>query len=104
MKDLITIKCAVCGEEYLMSEIFIPEPFFGKQTEIIKDSSGHINYYLGTEPDMDEDYVCDNCGSHLKVHANITFDVTAVSDEFEEEYVTKINKPKKIMLSEDPIF
>ena len=104
MKDVPIIVCPICGEEMLMSEVFIPQAFFGKQNEIIKDSAGHIDYYSGSDPDLDEDYICDNCGAHLKIHANVSFDVTSVSDDFEEEYVTEINKPKKITLKEEPIF
>ncbi len=104
MKDVPVIVCPICGEELLMSEVFIPQAFFGKQKEIIKDSAGHIDYYIGSDPDLDEEYICDNCGAHLKIHANVSFDVTSVSDDFEEEYVTEINKPKKITLKEESIF
>ena len=104
MKDVPIIVCPICGEELLMSEVYVPQAFFGKQKEIIKDSAGHIDYYIGSDPDLDEEYICDNCGAHLKIHANVSFDVTSVSDDFEEEYVTEINKPKKITLKEESIF
>lgn len=104
MKDITVITCPTCGEEYLPGEIFIPEVFFGRQTEIVKSPAGKIEFYLGSDPNFDEEYICDNCGSKLKIHANLTFNVEAVPDAFEEEYVTEINKPKKITLKEEPIF
>ena len=100
MKDVPIVTCPVCGQEYMMSEIFVPQAFFGKQRQIIKDSAGKIEYYLGSDPDVTEEYICDNCGSKLKITANVSFTVDVVSEDFEEEYITEINKPKKIFMEE----
>ena len=105
IKDLPIIKCPVCGQEYLPSELFLPEAVFGKQYDITKSDSGEIKFYLGDDPELDEEYICDGCGSKLKVHMNMTFNVEANKEEnYSEEYITKINKPKKIKLEENDLF
>lgn len=105
MKDLVTIKCPVCGQNYLPSEVFIPESFFGKQKDITRNASGEIEFYLGDDPDYNEEFVCESCLSKLKIHANLTFNVEVDSGEdFDEEYITKINKPKKLKLDETELF
>lgn len=105
MKDIITITCPVCGQHYLPSEIFMPDNFFGKQKEIVKTPSGEIDFYIGDDMDLDEEYVCDNCGSKLNIHANVSFNVTVSEEEnFDEEYTTPIKKMAKLKLSEETLF
>jgi DNA-directed RNA polymerase subunit RPC12/RpoP len=103
-KDLILITCPVCGQQYLPSEIFFPDDLLGKPTEIVKDDSGRVEFFLGDEPNLTEDYVCDNCGSRLKINANISYKVDLVPNEFEEEYVTTFKRPKKLKLEESSLF
>lgn len=102
MKELVVVKCPICGQEYLPSEIFMPESVFGKQYDITKDESGCIKFYLGDDPDYEEIYVCDSCGSKLKINMKMTFDVEQIDNE--EDYETKINKPKKLNLKEEDLF
>lgn len=105
MKNLVTIKCPVCGQNYLPSEVYLPESFFGKQKDITRNASGEIEFYLGDDPDYDEEFICESCLSKLKIHANISFNVEVNSgDSMDEDYVTKINKPKKLKLDETELF
>ena len=45
MKDLTVVRCPVCGQNYLPSEIFMPDSFFGKQRDITRNASGEIEFY-----------------------------------------------------------
>jgi len=103
MKDNI-IRCPICGQEYLPSEIFFPNDLIGKPTEIIKTNAGKIDFYLGEDPTYEETYICDGCGASLKIKANLSFQADVVSNKFNEEYVTKFEKPKKILLEESSLF
>ena len=93
------IICPVCGQEFMPSEIYLPDYFLGRPTEIVKTTSGKIDFYFGQKMDPDEEYICDNCGAHLKIHANISFNVIAENKD-EEEHVTHFNKFKKVQLEE----
>ena len=93
------IKCPVCGQEYLPSEIYMPDAFLGKPTEVIKTTAGKIDFYFGQKMDPNEEYICDNCATRLRIHANISFDVTAEIPEA-EEHITKFNKINKAKLEE----
>ena len=105
MKDIPIIKCPVCGRNMLPSEVFLPNSFFGKQSDITRNNSGEIEFYLGDDMDLDEEYVCDSCLSKLKIHANLSFDVEVAAEEnYDEDYITPINKPKKIKLAETELF
>lgn len=96
------IKCPICGQEFLPAEVYLPDYFLGKPTEIIKTTSGKLDFYFGQGMDPDEEFICDNCGAHLKIHANISFNVVAESTD-DEEYVTHFNSVKKTQL-EEPLF
>lgn len=103
--DLVVIQCPCCGQQYMPGEIFMPKAFFGNQKEIIRKSDGTIDFYVGDDPDLNETYICDTCGSKLNIHANLSFDVEVGEEkEFDEEYVTEINKPAKIKLEETELF
>ena len=104
MKDLPKIICPVCGQEYLPSEIFDPEAVFGKQYDITKSESGEIKFYLGDDPDLEEEYICDSCNTKLKITMNMSFDVKQFEEENFEEYSTKLERPKKIKLDENELF
>lgn len=98
MEDL-KIVCPVCGHEYLPAEIYLPNDFLGKPTEIIRDDSGHIEFYFGDVMDPDADYICDSCGARMHVHADISFNVIT-SNSANKEHVTYYNKFKKLQLEE----
>lgn len=105
MKNLVTIKCPVCGTEYLPSEIFLPDNFFGKQKDITRNQSGEVEFYLGDDPDYDEEFICESCLSRLKIHTNLIFNVEVANDEnFDEDYSTPVNRPKKFKLEEESLF
>jgi len=104
MRDMPIITCPVCGQEYLPSEIFIPNDFFGKQREIHKDESGKIVFYLGEDMNLEEEYICDSCGAKLKVSTNLSFTVDSDDKTLEEEYISTFEKPKKLKLPEVNLF
>lgn len=93
------IVCPICGQQYHPAEIFLPNYFLGKPTDIVKNTSGKIDFHFGQDMDPDETYICDNCGAHLKIHANISFNV-AVDENKSEEHVTHFNRAKKTTLEE----
>ena len=103
-KNTQIITCPVCGHQYLPSEIFFPDDLVGKPTEIIKDNFGKIDFYLGEDQNLTEEYVCDGCGTRFTVQAAINFKTEVVEDKFDEEYVSKFNKPKKLILEESSLF
>ena len=102
--DFQVIVCPVCEQQYLPAEIFFPTDLIGNPKEIIKDTSGKVEFFIGDDQDLDETYICDNCGTKLKIHANLTFKVDAISSNFEEEYVSTYTKPKKLTLEESSLF
>ena len=103
MKDLITIKCPICGTEYLPSEVFYPDSFFGKQKDITRNNSGEVEFYLGDDPNYEEEFVCESCLTKLNIKARLSFDVEQISGE-DEEYSTPIDKKHKIKLEEETLF
>ncbi len=100
-----TIVCPICGQEYKPAEIYIPNEFFGKPKEIIKNTSGKVDFLIGSDMNLDEYYICDNCFTPLKIHANLTFNVVANTDKnFNEDYVSSYKKIKKLKLEETSLF
>lgn len=91
-KETQTIKCPVCGYEYLPSEIFLPDDFTGKQTGIIRDDNGEIICFSTKEkPCLEQEFVCDHCNSAFKVKAVISYEVKACPEhDFDEDYIVKI--------------
>lgn len=87
------IECPKCGREYLPAEIFVPNAFFGRPRDIVRDVYGRILDYEGTSVDLQETYTCDKCNTNFVVRAKIGFttEVTKL-DNFDEEYVTPIHK------------
>lgn len=104
MKDVPIIKCPVCGMEYMPSEVFMPNSFFGKQKDIFRSVDGQIEFYDGDDPELTETFTCEHCGTNLSIEAKLTFKVDELKDDFNEEYVTKIDKPNKIILDEETLF
>lgn len=103
MEEPIII-CPVCGQAYLPAEIFMPDDLLGKPTDIFKTSAGKIDFYLGKEPDLTEEYTCDNCGTRLSVKARLSFDVQVKEKTNSSEHVTHFNRQKKAVLEEESLF
>ena len=103
MEDTIKIVCPICGEELLPAEVYIPDEFFGRPTEVIRDAAGKIEFFLGKPMGLEEEYVCDGCGAKMRIKANLSFTVDTDPVD-EEDYVTVLNRPKKIKLSEENLF
>lgn len=98
-KKLEVIVCPYCGREYLPSEIYLPNSFLGKVNTVIRDISGRIDTFFGKSMDLKETYTCDKCNKKFSVLAKVTFKTDIVTDEFDEEYTSHINK--KISFLED---
>ena len=96
------ITCPYCKAEYLPSEIFVPDGFFGRPTDIEKTSDGKIIQYLGTGMDLKEEYKCDCCNKKFKIQSTIKFTTTELESklDFDEDYSTSL-KVKKYSLFED---
>lgn len=87
------VVCPNCGREYLPSEIFIPQSFFGKPTFIERDQHGKIITALGNQPDINEVYCCDNCETSFSVHTNISFETHIdIKTDFSHDYETRLKK------------
>lgn len=93
-KDVI-IRCPICGQEYLPSEIFMPDDLIGRPTVISKTQDGKIDFYLGENIDYKENYICDNCLSKMVVTAHVSYTVDIVGSDKSDDYVTKINTKNK---------
>ena len=103
MEESVKIVCPICGEEYLPVEIFIPDDFFGRPDEVVRDPAGKIEFFLGRGMNLNEEYICDGCGAKMRIKANISFTVDTDPVE-EDEYVTSFERPKKIRLKETDLF
>ena len=98
MKDLY-IKCSNCGAEYLPAEIFVPNEFFGKPQNIIRDENNQIISYNGNNMDLTDQYRCDYCGTTFKVSAKINFLTNSIIN-YEKEYSSSLKK-NTLFLQED---
>ena len=98
MRKDILIKCPHCGAEYLPAEIFYPNHFLGKPSNIEKTSCGSIDCYDGQNMNLSEEYLCDKCDTTFAVRAQITFNTRIIEEKsFSENYKTKIKKEKFIL-------
>ena len=88
-----TINCPNCGYEYLPSELFIPNSFFGRPVHIERDATGKIIEYQGSSIDLFENYVCDKCNHSFRIIAKIGFSTEEHKFEnFDEDYSTPLHK------------
>lgn len=94
------IRCPHCGYEYVPSEIFYPDTILGKAKDIIRDESGHIEFYLGDKPMYVEEYICDNCEKSFIVQADINFITSTDSIDFDSDFKTSIYE-NRIILDEN---
>jgi len=98
MNRFYTIKCPKCGCEYLPEEIFIPNAFFGKPKNIVKDDNGKIFSFEGDSLTTSEEYICDKCGCTFTIDCKIVFDTKVnVKHDFSEDYSTPIYKDRIIL-------
>lgn len=101
-KDLNVIVCPYCKTEYLPSEIFIPDTFFGRPEDIERSGDGRVLQYTGTGMDLKEEYKCDCCDKTFYISTQIKFNTSPLDSklDFDEEYETPL-KVKKYSLFED---
>ena len=93
------ITCPNCGCQYLPAEIYIPKNFFGNPVEVEREAtSGKIQYFFGSDMDLEEKYICDRCGQPFKVKAFVRFNTEGTN--FNEDYSTTLKK-NTLFLSED---
>jgi predicted nucleic-acid-binding Zn-ribbon protein len=93
MEDKIKIKCPHCGCEYLPAEIYYPDSFLGKPTDIIRNKNGKIDFYSGSSCDLSEEFTCLNCGTTFSIQGNIVFTVKELGnndEEMSEDYTVKL--------------
>lgn len=85
------IECPRCKRQYLPAEIYVPQGFFGKPTDIERDCYGKLISYEGSSVDLFETYVCDCCNTEFRVIAKLclTTEETALGN-FEEDYYTPL--------------
>ena len=99
-KRFETVKCPKCGMEYLPAEVFIPDAFVGKPSNIVKDEEGSIVSFSGKTMSTEEEYTCDRCGVTFTISSKISFSCDYDDRcDFDEEYVSKIYSP--ITMKED---
>ena len=97
--ETIVIKCPECGYEYLPAEIYLPDSFLGKPTEIEREGiSGKIIDFFGTDMDLNETYICDKCGQPFKIKSKVQFFTS--SYDLNKEYYTKLKK-EQLFLTEE---
>ena len=98
---LQTIKCPTCGKQYLPAEIYYPNEFFGKPSQIERNSKGEIEYFNGESLNLSETFTCTHCGVDFEVTADISFS-TKVTElgEFDDFYITPLFDDK-LELDED---
>ena len=102
MKDISLgpiIVCPHCGYQYLPAEIYLPNSFLGKPEDITREGmSGNIQYYFGTNMNLDEKYICDCCNQPFQIHAKVQFNTEGI--DFSKPHKTMIKK-QSLFLNED---
>lgn len=91
------IKCPKCDAEYFPAELYYRDDLLGHPKDIEKTQLGKILYSGGVHPEYNTTYVCDICGSTIKVAADIKYTTSLV--EKDDEYSTK--RTKKLLLEEN---
>lgn len=85
------IKCPYCGWEYLPCELYLPNSFLGKTTNIVKDESGEILAWdEDGNMDLVDDYRCDNCNKKFGVEAEVSFKTIKLEKEHPEVFTVKL--------------
>lgn len=88
MTEIMKITCPKCGYEYTAAEIYYADSFLGKPTNIIRDADGKIISISGTNMNLKETYICDNCNCNFKVEAKLSFTSKVNKDvvDFEDDF------------------
>lgn len=95
------ITCPKCGTEYLPAEIYYPNSFLGHPTDITKTTLGKIDIYDGLSMNLNEEYMCDCCGTRFKVEAKVSFKTKLdETKNFNEDYSEPLYK-NVFFLNED---
>lgn len=93
MKKDNYIKCPHCGAEYLPAEIFYPDYFLGRPSNIEKSATGIITYYDGKNMCLTEEYMCDRCNTTFIAKASVCFNSRKIEEKsFGDSYKTKLKK------------
>lgn len=79
------ILCPECGTEYHIAEIYYPKEFFGNPKNIIKDETGKILAFDGSDVNYAEEYVCDKCNTRFETVATVTFETKVTVDLFDDD-------------------
>lgn len=95
------ITCPYCGYEYFPAEIYVPNAFFGHPEDIDRTPDGKIEVYEGSNMDLNEEYICDRCGTAFKVEATVKFRACEKKEEpeFKSVWVSPLF-PTKISMAE----
>ena len=85
------VVCPKCNREYLPAEIYYPDQFLGKPTDIYKLNNGKVDHFEGQSMNLEETYICDNCGTHFKTIATVKFRTVELKKyDFSKSYVTNL--------------
>ena len=88
---LSIITCPHCKAQYLPCEIYLPDHFFGKTEDVVKDPAGKIiyqDYKEDWEPELTEHYICDYCNKPFVIEAAMTFKTKAEKEELDVSNTT----------------
>ena len=97
--DVIT--CPKCGREYLPAEIYYPNHFFGRPSDIERTKQGAIDEFYGTTMNTTETFTCENCNTKFRVTATVKFKTEEMSSaKLADAYVTNLFEDK-IRLNEN---
>lgn len=95
------IRCPHCDAEYLPSEIFYPNDFLGKPSDIEKTSTGEILCaYGGTSQKFAEEFVCEYCNKPLIITTKHSYNVAVNLKKDNDAFTTPLYKDR-IILKED---
>ena len=94
-KDFTIIKCPKCGREYVAAEIFMPSDLLGKPNNIIRDDDGKIILCEGEQPELKEEYTCDNCGTTFEAFLHIESYSRYNKTEDDDEFVISLRDEDK---------
>lgn len=94
------ITCPHCGAEYLPAEIYYPNEFLGKPSDIEK-LNGKIESFLGKSMNLEEIYICDHCLTKFQTTAKVTFKTVELAKyDMSKAYVTPLFE-EKLTLNEN---
>ena len=82
---------------------------YGDSEHIVTTKNGQTyfyDFYIGEDADYTEKFTCETCGTKLNIEAVPSFIVSVDNKEedYDNDYETVVDKPKKIKLNEVDIF